>query len=1244
MILALIALTTCGKDSPTKPKPPEPPPPPIIPVATRVEIMPSSAALTSIGQTVQLTARVFDQNNNAMSGATLTWSSGNISVAIVNANGLVTAVKNGVGRITARSGSASSTANVIVTQSAGRIVIDPGSATLMSLGDTVQLSATVLDANGQRIEDAVVTWQSGDESVVAVSVEGLVTAVGNGVARITATSGSASEGIDVTMMQSAGRIEIEPQKATLMSIGDTVQLSAAVLDANGQRIEGAVVTWQSGDELVASVSAVGLVTAVGNGVARITATSGSASSGIDVTVQLPVPSPDRDVLVALYTAMDGPNWTINSNWLTERHVDEWYGVNTDEEGRVTALNLGSNRLKGTLTTQLAQLSHLEGLSLEDNQLAGAIPRELGELASLTHLYLFDNQLSGVIPPELGQLTNLIHLCLNSNQLSGVIPPALGQLSNLKWLHLHNNANLMGNLPVELINLELDALLLLGTQVCLTDDPDLEKWLSGIPDARIEVNCEDFDIERLALKAFFHATDGPNWSIRTNWLSDMPIDQWYGIQTDDAGRVIGLTLIGNRLSGTIPSELRQLANLTTLELGGNRLSGEIPEEISQLQKLKELGLAGNLLSGSVPVDLGNIENLAGIYFQANYLTGRIPAELGNLSDLRILWLGNNLLSGSIPAELGNLPNLELLSLNNNNLSGVLPVELGKLTNLISLSLRDNMVSGSIPAELGNLSKLHSLNLRKNHLSGNLPAELGKLENLQVLNVLGNRLTGVIPPGLGQLANLRTLDLGDNSFQTSPLPIELTAIRNLDYLNLQASSLCVPDNAVFHDWLESIETVWWAFDFCNNPERDALVALYHATAGQNWIDNSNWISDRPLQDWFGVSHDATSRVEQLNLESNNLSGVIPDALGNLTGIKSLNFGNNPSLTGTLPNTLRNLPILESLNLEGTRTCAPMDAAFQTWLGSITNLNGVVHCEETADLDERSILTRFFKITNGTEWINDEDWLSDKPLGEWFGVTTDAQGRVTRLELLKNNLAGTIPPELGNLSNLTVLNLYDNQLEGIVPAELGNLTSLTTLILRNNDFNGSIPAELGQLNDLEVLVLNGNELTGDIPAELGRLINLTSLRLIFNSLSGSIPSELGQLTNLKVLSLRGNRLSGRIPPELGQLVHLKELDLSSNRDLSGSIPPELGGLTELSGLWLNHTKLSGSIPVELGNLTNLNSMSLGFSRLTGKMPTELGQLSSLNTLSLAYNGLSGEIPSELVQLTNPSFVKPCTQPVVR
>ena len=287
------------------------------------------------------------------------------------------------------------------------------------------------------------------------------------------------------------------------------------------------------------------------------------------------------------------------------------------------------------------------------------------------------------------------------------------------------------------------------------------------------------------------------------------------------------------------------------------------------------------------------------------------------------------------------------------------------------------------------------------------------------------------------------------------------------------------------------------------------------------------------------------------------------------------------------------------------------------------------------DRAALIALYNATDGVNWTNNDNWLSNKPIGTWFGVRTDDNGRVTELSLNGNSLVGTLPSDLGNLNNLTQLFLSYNQLSGSIPTELGNLSNLTGLSLRGNQLSGSIPTELGNLDNLEWLVLDSNQLSGSIPTELGNLSNLTHLILEYNQLSGSIPTELGNLNNLTKLYLRGNQLSGSIPTELGNLNNLEWLYLSHNQ-LSGPIPAELGNLNNLTQLPLSFNRLSGSIPAELGNLSNLTHLILAGNRLSGSIPIELGNLSNLTHLVLSYNQLSGSIPIELGNLSNLTYLR--------
>ena len=186
-------------------------------------------------------------------------------------------------------------------------------------------------------------------------------------------------------------------------------------------------------------------------------------------------------------------------------------------------------------------------------------------------------------------------------------------------------------------------------------------------------------------------------------------------------------------------------------------------------------------------------------------------------------------------------------------------------------------------------------------------------------------------------------------------------------------------------------------------------------------------------------------------------------------------------------------------------------------------------STETPDRATLVALYNATDGANWRHNANWLSTAPLSEWHGVEVDANGRVLKIDLHQNGLSGSIPAEIGQLSNLTVLWLGNNQLSGPIPAELGGLSNLTSLFLSINQLSGSIPAELGALSNLNALTLESNRLSGSIPAEFGQLSNLTLLRLNHNRLSGSIPAELGALDNLEGAYLGGNELTGCIPSGL-------------------------------------------------------------------------------------------------------------------
>jgi Leucine-rich repeat (LRR) protein len=225
----------------------------------------------------------------------------------------------------------------------------------------------------------------------------------------------------------------------------------------------------------------------------------------------------------------------------------------------------------------------------------------------------------------------------------------------------------------------------------------------------------------------------------------------------------------------------------------------------------------------------------------------------------------------------------------------------------------------------------------------------------------------------------------------------------------------------------------------------------------------------------------------------------------------------------------------------------------------------------------LIALYNSTDGANW--DEPWDLTQTAFFWEGVIISSQGRVLGIVLDDNNLNGTIPSEIGDLSALIGLVLSDNELEGEIPAEIGNLSSLEALTLQGNELSGAIPPEISGLASLEEMNLAGNDLNGAIPAGLGELTLLRDLSLLSNNLSGEVPAALGGLINLERLDLGENDLEGDLPEELADLTSLEFLQLRDN-DFTGAIPEGFAQLDGLSQLLIQDNNFSG-----LPDLTDLD-----------------------------------------------------------
>lgn len=242
------------------------------------------------------------------------------------------------------------------------------------------------------------------------------------------------------------------------------------------------------------------------------------------------------------------------------------------------------------------------------------------------------------------------------------------------------------------------------------------------------------------------------------------------------------------------------------------------------------------------------------------------------------------------------------------------------------------------------------------------------------------------------------------------------------------------------------------------------------------------------------------------------------------------------------------------------------------------------------DRNALIAFYETTGGPDWTDRSNWLSNAPMDEWHGVTTDAGGMVIRLELNGDNLRGTLPAELGRLGYLTVLDLGGNHLSGSIPSSVGRLTLLELVNLEENQLTGTLPPDIEHLVNLEFLHLAGNRFSGEIPVELEHLDALEVLDLGNNTFSGPIPPEIGTLQALVHLYLSDNRLTGPLPPELGRLGNLTVLNVASNPELAGPLPTALSSL-DLESLHINGTRLCVPLSEEflewLNNIADLSEI---------------------------------------------------------
>ena len=673
-----------------------------------------------------------------------------------------------------------------------------------------------------------------------------------------------------------------------------------------------------------------------------------------------------EALAAFYQATnDEEDWIHSDNWLSESPLDEWYGISFNQNQGKYALFLAQNNLNGHIPDEFGELKGFYSLNFSNNpDLEGELPESLGNISELKQLILRNTSTTGDVPASIFQLPEIVNINIsnsyfmnlptqiefhggnlnvqNNNLTFEDVLPYIGQSYNFIYAPqrpVDHTEYFIPDAGTELVltanhyedgisyqwyfnNEALDGET--GNTLTISNITDEYAGIftyrishPGAPGLIIESMPKYVELSgsiKSGLEALYQSTNGDNWLNNENWLSNKSIGEWYGITIDDYPdrTLIDLKLPANNLTGTIPHEIGGLYHFVKIDLSNNQISGEIPEEIGQLSETNWLILSNNLLTGEVPASIGNMENM------------------------EIIDFGGNQLTGSIPESIGNLEHLWRLSLNDNQLSGELPASLYQITRLFSIELANNQFSGAISPDILNIPELSNLEIAFNNFTSIPDLSQSSLRTLfMVRNFL--RFEHIIPalqkqydevayyPQKGAVDEIEY-------FEFDGQPVMLSAnyyFEGCNYQWFRNGQIISGANAINYEANEqggyyyqvtnpgapglTLASLPKFVGFNETTIRNALTAFYYSTDGDNWTNNTNWLSDAPLNEWYGIN--LNNGLFNLSIWANNLNGSLPDEMEDLVNFSTIRIINNPGLSGEIPASLGNCNYLQYLILRGT-----------------------------------------------------------------------------------------------------------------------------------------------------------------------------------------------------------------------------------------------------------------------------------------------------------------------------------------
>lgn len=805
------------------------------------------------------------------------------------------------------------------------------------------------------------------------------------------------------------------------------------------------------------------------------------------------------------------------------------------------LRLHGNDLTGSIPSSIGNLSSLTTLYLYSNELTGSIPNTIGGMGNLQYFYIYNNNITGQIPAAFSSLTNLRTVQFQDNQLTGTLPEGLENLTLLDQLYLQNN-KLSGKIPESLKNNPYLRYLNLSyndfTEIPSFGGEPIDNrlyrlWVNynrfgfdqilkniGVPSNRYYyapqkeyglaqeiVTSSGQTIKLAATKS--HQDDQIQWFKNGNQLGGETTDTLLltNIDVDDVADYTynltnsgasDLTLTSAVIKVLVPDSIAPPATTglsasprdASIILSWNASSDV---DIDKYFIYSQIGEGTKSLVDSTTSTTDTIMNLVNgveyrLYVHAKDKWGNENASSGYVTEtpdgaapsvptnFTVTPFENRVLLAwdRVPETdgivyrifrgntLGSVVYYTTTTANSYNMTGLVNGE----DYFFAISAYDRALN---EGDTTNVLSATPVNLTPPQIVGLSVTESNERLTFNWTN-----------PGLPDFDRYvfyfgTESEPSEDSFSTSTsTAFTKTGLTNGTqyYFRIKVRD----DDGVESPLSEVVSGI--PGDYFQTDSL-ALIAIYNAMGGDNW--SPAWDLDGNVDDWNGVGM-SNGRVTSLNLYNHNLTGSIPNDIGNLKALRSLRLGADV-ITDSLPSSIGNLVSLTYLQIQSTQISGEIPST----IGNLTAL--------------------------------------------------------TEMYMSSNRFSGSIPTEIGDLTSLTQLNLSSNQLSGEIPTSLGNLVKMGYLYLNSNDLTGSIPESLGNLVLLDYFYLYDNELTGELPASLGNLTNARRFYLYNNELTGSVPSTFGSLSRMDRLYLYNNRLSGSLPSQLGNLSTVRYLYVYQN-----------------------------------------------------------------------------------------------------